>query len=145
MKSFVKTAISIIVWLFVQILIIALLYGMGEVPSAVIMNRLGWGGLSGVEWALNYKLLFVPLCYVICLIYTIAGVVVTNRIPMHSKRWWSVAIICYAVFLAITGIGSYIAVGQPFYDGCGTAVIDVWMAPLLWLGEVELFRRVAAK
>ena len=145
MKPFLKSTISIIVWLFVQILIIALLYGMGAVPSAVIMNRLGWGGLSGVEWALNYELLFVPLCYVICLIYTIAGVVVTNRIPMHSKRWWIITAICYVAFLIITGAGLYLATGYAFYDACGAAIIDVWLAPLLWLGEIELFLWIVKK
>ena len=102
-----------------------------------------WGGLSGLGWSIGYIHYFVPLCYLICLFYTIVGVLITRRISIHSIRWWKTTILCYAGFLIVTGIGSYLTTGRAFYDGEVIAIIDVWLAPLLWLGEVEIYLLLA--
>lgn len=31
------------------------------------------------------------------------------------------------------------AQGAWFWEGYGAYLLDVWLAPLLWLGEIELF------
>ena len=134
-----RILVKILFWFFVQIGFVVLLYHLGFIPSNIVLNGLIWGGNSGFKWSLNYAMIVVPLCVLCCLIYTIVGVVVTSKVPVHSKRWWIIASICYLLFLAITGVGSFLATGYAFYDSYGFAIIDIWIAPLLWLGEVELF------
>jgi lysozyme len=41
--------------------------------------------------------------------------------------------------LTLSGVWAFVATGYAFYDSYGFAIIDIWIAPLLWLGEVELF------
>ena len=134
-----KTFDRIIIWVIVQLVVIALLYNLGLIPSHIVLDRLVWGGTSGFKWALSYAIYFVPYCLLICLIYTIVGVLVTKKVPIHSKRWRILAESCYVAFLIITGLGFYLVTEYAFYDSYGAAVIDVWLAPLLWLGEVEVY------
>ena len=81
-----KTFDRIIIWVIVQLVVIALLYNLGLIPSHIVLDRLVWGGTSGFKWALSYAIYFVPYCLLICLIYTIVGVLVTKKVPIHSKR-----------------------------------------------------------
>ena len=140
-----KTFDRIIIWVIVQLAVIALLYNLGLIPSRIVLDKLAWGGNSGFKWALSYAIYFVPYCLLICIIYTIVGVLVTKKVPIHSKRWWIIAVSCYVAFLIITGAGFYLVTGYAFYDSYGAAVLDVWIAPLLWVGEAELFRWIANK
>ena len=140
-----KTVDRIILWLVVQLSIIALLYNVGFIPSHIVRCRLSWGGNSGFKWALNYMLYFIPYCVLICINYTIVGVLVTRKVPIHSKKWWIIAASCYVAFLIITSLGFYLVIGYAFYDAYGAAIIDVWLAPLLWFGEVELYLWVSKK
>ena len=130
---------KVLFWFLVQIGIIALLYHIGFIPSHLVLDRLTWGGNTGFKWALNYTLKVVPLCVITCLIYTIVGVVVTKKVPIHSKKWWTITSIFYLTFLTISGVWAFLATGYAFYNSYGFAIIDIWIAPLLWLGEVELF------
>ena len=139
-----KTLDKILFWFFVQIGFIALLYNIGLFPSRLVFDNLLWGGQSSINWALSY-LSVIPYCLVICLTYTLVGIIVTKHVPIHSKKWWIIASVCYLAFLIISGLYSYMMTGYAFYDTYGFAIIDIWVAPILWLGEVELFLSLAAK
>ena len=139
-----KTLDKILFWFLVQIGFIVLLYNMGLFPSRIVLDNLLWAGQSSLKWAFSY-LSIIPYCLVICLIYTVVGIIVTKHVPIHSKKWWIIASVCYLVFLIISGLCSYLMTGYAFYDSYGFAIIDIWFAPILWLGEVELFLFLAEK
>ena len=71
--------------------------------------------------------------------YTIIGVVINDRIPINSRKWWKTISICYATYLVLTFLGGALIGGQWFWDGTGIYLIAVvWIAPVLWLGEMEV-------
>lgn len=140
-----KTIDRIIMWVIIQLAVIALLYNLGLVPSRIILDKLAWGSNTVFRWSLSYAIYFVPCCVLTCVVYTIVGVLVTRSVPIHSKKWWIIATSCYVAFLIITGWGFYLATGYAFYNDYGAAVIDVWIAPLLWLGEFEINYWIARK
>jgi hypothetical protein len=73
------------------------------------------------------------------IVYTIIGVVINNRIPINTKRWWAVIGILYAAYLVLSFLGGSLIGGQWFWDGTGIYLMSVvWLAPLLWLGEMEI-------
>ena len=82
-----KTLGKILFWILVQLGCIAILYKMRFIPSYLVLDYLGRGCLSWFTWDLCYMIYFVPYCVLICIIYTIVGVLVTKKVPIHSKKW----------------------------------------------------------
>lgn len=80
------------------------------------------------------------VCFTLALIvYTIIGVIINNRIPVNTSKWWKVIGICYAAYLVFTFLGGALIEGQWFWDGTGIYLMAVvWSAPMLWLGEIEI-------
>ena len=80
------------------------------------------------------------LCFTFTVIaYTIIGVVINNRFPINSRKWWKTVGICYAFYLVLSFLGGALIGGQWFWDGTGIYLMAVvWIAPVLWLGEMEV-------
>lgn len=124
--------LSVLFWLLIQagILSDALSFAIALDP-----NRLLYYGLWG-----NMNMYVFEVCFTLAVItYTIIGVIINNHISINSKRWWKAIIICYVVYLVLSVLGGAFIGEQCFWDGTGTHLMTVvWIAPVLWLGEIEI-------
>lgn len=127
-----KSVITVLFWLLIQagILNNALSFAIALDPY-----RFRYYGIWG-----SMTMNVFDLCFTFTVIaYTIIGVVINNRIPINSRKWWKTISICYATYLVLTFIGGALIGGQWFWDGTGVYLIAVvWIAPVLWLGEMEV-------
>ncbi len=84
-------------------------------------------------------MVYTIACCVVGLVYTIVGSVILEKVPINTKRWWAIVGCCYVLFMILTAAGMLMVQGAWFWEGYGAFLLDVWLAPLLWLGEIELF------
>ena len=131
-----KGAISRIViftlfWLFVQIVVISILAQIGLCPSNFFpAGRYGVRGVIGVFYGIA--------CYCLGLVYTIVGVVVSERMGINTKRWWKSVGYCFLVYVIVTTVGMLAVQGEWFREGFWVFLLDMWFAPVLWLAELEI-------
>ena len=80
------------------------------------------------------------LCFTFTVIVnTIIGVVINDRIPINSRKWWKAASICYVIYLLLSTLGAALIGKQWFWDGFGNYLMAVvWLAPVLWFAELEI-------
>lgn len=127
-----KLILSVLFWLLIQagILNNALSFAIALDPNSYRYYGI-WGSMT-----MNV----FDLCFTFTVIaYTIIGVVINDRIPINSRKWWKTISICYATYLVLTFLGGALIGGQWFWDGTGIYLMAfVWIAPLLWLGEMEI-------
>ena len=120
-------------WLCVQVCVIIAIEILGLLPS-----RLFHVGLYGIKGAVaGYA--YTRACCLVGLVYTITGSIIVEKVSINTKRWWIIIGCCYALFMILTATGMLAAQGAWFWEGYGAYLLDVWLAPLLWLGEIELF------
>lgn len=125
---------SIVFWLPVQLMIILVVEYLGILPSNLSPNKCGFGGPAGGITNMVYTF----CCCITGLIYTIAGSILIARVGLGTKKFWIWFAGLYATYLVVTLLGMMANEGEWFNYGFGCYVLDVWYAPLLWLGELFL-------
>ena len=133
-KSAGRIALKTILWLCVQLCVILAIEYLRILPT----NLLGvsiYGGIKGAVCSYAYTL----SCCLVGLIYTVVGCIILDIIPINTKRWWHTVGICFAIYMVLTAILMWLVQGPWFWEGYGAYILDVWLAPMLWLGEIELF------
>ena len=137
-SRFGKIISSIAFWLPAQLLIIILVEYLGLVPSNLFPNKAAFGGPSGGIMNLIYTF----YCCLTGLIYTVAGSILITAVGLGSKKFWIWFAALYGAYLIITLWGMAGAEGAWFNEGFGCYILDVWIAPLLWLGELFLAKTI---
>lgn len=133
-----KIFTNILFWLPVQYAVIMLIGNLGLLPSNLSADKMSFCGPTGAFIHLGY---YVRCCEV-GLIYTIVGSILISRVGLGSKKFWIWFSILYSIYLITTFIGMYKAEGAWFFDGFGCYILDVWLAPLLWLWELFLAKYI---
>ena len=131
--SLLSIILTTLFWLCVQVCVIIAIEILVLLPS-----RLFHVGPYGIRGAVA-RYAFTWACCLVGLVYTITGSIIIEKVPINTKRWWIIVGCCYALFMIITGAGMLAVQGAWFWEGYGVYILDVWLAPLLWLGEIELF------
>lgn len=127
-----RVILSVLFWLCVQVCVIIAIEILGLLPS-----RLFHVGLYGIQGSIA-GYVYTNACCIVGLIYTITGCIILERVKINTKQWWVIIGCCFGLYMIITAIGMYSAQGAWFWEGYGAYLLDVWLAPLLWLAEIEL-------
>lgn len=128
-----------IAWMLVQLVVLVLL-GMVELsPAGIIfyLLHLRVGRFDGIVYNIA--------CILIGMVYTLIGTIVCNTVKINSKTWWLTVSTLYLIYMIVTCVGMMHDMGEWFYEGYGFLILDVWLAPLLWLGELELWHHFMEK
>ncbi len=111
-------------WLLVQTFVIIILEELHLLP----------GDMLGVQIDYRYYTFNIDTYTYACIIvggfYTAVGCLIMILHEVNSRGWWFRMIGWYLLYLPL----SFLA----FYYEVGWRVADVWFAPVLWVGEIEL-------
>ena len=131
-KSWRNVIMPVLFWLFIQAGILN-----NALSFAIALDQYSYR-YYGI-WSSMTMYVF-DICFTFTVIaYTIIGVVINNRFPINSRKWWKTIGICYATYLVLTFLGGALIGGRWFWDGTGNYLMAVvWIAPVLWLGEMEV-------
>ena len=127
-----RVTLSTMFWLCIQVCIILAVEILRLLPS-----NLFHVGLYGIQGSIA-GYVYTWACCIVGLVYTMIGSIILEKIPINTKRWWITVGICYTLYMILTAVGMLTAHGAWFWEGYGVFLLDVWLAPLLWLGEIEL-------
>lgn len=130
----IKIISSIAFWLPVQLLFIIIIESLGLLPSNLSPDKCGFGGPAGFLTNLAYT----RACCIIGLIYTLVGSTLVSCVGLGGRKFWIWFASLYVLYLIVTLVGMMRAEGAWFFEGFGCYIFDVWIAPLLWLGELFL-------
>ena len=119
-------------WMLFQAFVIGLLESIHLLP----------GDLLGIDFDYNsdihgYPEVFTLYCGMVGLIYTTIGCFILRLHEVNSKGWWIRVCVWYVVYLPLAFLA--------FYYEIGWRVVDVWFAPILWVGEIELIYHLQKK
>ena len=137
-NRFGKIISSIAFWLPAQLVVILLVEYFGLLPSNLSPGKSAFGGPAGGISNLIYSF----CCCISGLIYTIVGSILIANVGLGTKKFWIWFSSLYGSYLIITLLGMTSAEGAWFNEGFGCYILDVWIAPLLWLGELFLAKIV---
>lgn len=129
-----KIFTNIAFWLPVQLLIIILVEHLGLLPSNLSPFKSGFCGPKG--GVMNYS--YTVACCEAGLVYTILGSILISTVKLGTKKFWIWFSILYFIYMVVTFVMMADSIGAWFYEGFGCYIFDVWVAPLLWLGELFL-------
>lgn len=147
MKSYIdwglprKIISNVAFWLPVQLTIIILVEHLGLLPSNLSPWKRGFSGLEGSFANLDYTI----GCCLTGLVYTIIGCILISKVPPGSRKFWIWFACLYVIYMGITFWGMLHYEGLWFFEGYGCFLLDVWISPLLWLGELFLARQIYLK
>lgn len=130
-----------VIWMIVQLVVILCFECVRLSPAGLIPTIAHTHG----PVAVMYGILFNAVCAVIGVIYTTVGIVVCNIFEINSERWWKAILVLYAIYMIITISGMMAAMGAWFFEGYGFLILNVWMAPILWIGEMEIWLHIKKK
>ena len=127
-RSIGKGLLHLVFWMWFQTFVIAILDSFGVLP----------GDLLGMEpfptgYYIVEKFYYDPytlLCAYAGCIYTTIGCIILVRFEVNTRGWWQRVVLWYTIYLLVAFAA--------FYDLIGWRVVDVWSAPVLWMGEIEL-------
>lgn len=127
-----KGLVFFVCWLIVQTVVIIILEGFHLLP----------GDLLGVELRPRYYPfarvdVYTTMCGLVGIIYTGIGCIIMRLHEVNSSGWWLRMIGWYLLYLPLTYLF--------FYYEIGWRVADVWFAPILWVGEIELVYHIQKK
>lgn len=129
LRLIIVSAGRICLTIFIQICGIVAFGIVGLLPSILFPAGFIYGPIGtlvGIVYTRN--------CCIVGLAYTIIGTIILEKVPINTNRWWIIIGFCYVLFMILT------AAGWPAQaEGYVVYLLDVWLAPLLWLGEIELF------
>lgn len=121
--------LSFVFWLPMQAIIIGLLDASGILPSTIAI-ALGWGGQPLTShhfpFAIDY---YTTVCAYIGAAYTAVGCFLLSAYNINTSKWWKSVVIWYVAYLILTAL---------LIPSIGSLILDIWFAPVLWLGELEL-------
>ena len=124
--------LSVLFWLIIQAGILSNALSLAIALDPCSFRYYGiWGSMT--MYVFN-------VCFTLAVItYTIIGVIINNRIPINTKKWWKAVGIFYAAYLVLSFLGGVLIGGQWFWDSTSIYLMAVvWIAPVLWLGEMEI-------
>lgn len=133
-----KIISNVAFWLPVQLLIIILVEYLGLLPSNLIPGKRGFFGIQGSFANLAYT----GDCCIAGLTYTIIGSIMISKVSLGSRKFWIWFASLYVIYLGLTLFGMMQSEGAWFFEGYGCYILDVWIAPLLWLGELFIARYI---
>ena len=116
-------------WLPMQAIIIIILEELHLLPSHLGI-ALGWEADPPDGHSLfRYVDLYTEACAFCGFTYTAIGCVLLSEYGLNSGKWWKKFSLWYLAYFILTWL---------FFFGAGSIHLDIWFAPLLWLGELEL-------
>lgn len=121
--------LSTLFWLCIQVSVLFALGVLGIFPS-----RLFDAELHGIT-VYAYLIWFCIAVFA----YTLIGSIILEKVMINSKRWWIIIASFYALFMILT------AIGMAFTRTYFVFLLNVWLAPLLWLAEIEVFHCYLSK
>lgn len=133
-----KIISNVAFWLPVQLIIIILVEYLGLLPSNLIPEKCGFYGIKGGFANLAYT----EGCCMTGLIYTIIGSILISKVPLGSRKFWIWFASLYVIYLGLTLFGMMQSEGAWFFEGYGCYILDVWISPLLWLGELFIAKYI---
>ena len=133
MKAIWRILLTTLFWLCIQLCVILALEILGFLPSRLFNVR-----LYGIQGAVA-SYIYTWACCIVGLVYTVTGSILLEKVSINSKRWWIIAGCCYALYMVSTAAGFLVLQGDWFWEGYGAYLLDVWLAPILWLAEIEIF------
>lgn len=123
-----------VAWLLVQRVVLYIL-GQFNVSIAGLFPIIAYANIKIIVPMFVYRI----ACRKVIMVYTIVGTIVYNFLEVNSKKWWITILILYLIYMILTLLGMMDAMGEWFFEGFGVLIFDVWMFPLLWLGELEIW------
>lgn len=126
-----------VAWLLVQCVVLYIL-GQFNVSIAGLFPIIAYANIKIIVPMFVYRI----ACRKVIMVYTIVGTIVNNFLEVNSKKWWITIFILYLVYMILTLLGMMDAMGEWFFEGFGVLIFDVWMFPLLWLGELEIWHYI---
>ena len=140
MKTIILTCARIILstflWLCVQLCVILTIEMLNLLPSNLFHIE-----LYGIQGAIAWDC-YTIACSIIGIVYTFVGSIILEKNTINTKKWWITIGVCYSLYMVLTACGMLAYMGEWFWEGYGVYLLDVWLAPLLWLAEIEIFYRI---
>lgn len=136
LKSTGRIALATILWLCVQLCVILAIEHLRLLPTYLL------GVSIYCAQGLLYSLLYTISCCLVGLVYTTVGCIILDTVPINTKRWWLIVGMCFAIYMILTAVLMVYFQGPWFWEGYGAYLLDVWLAPFLWLGEIELYHLI---
>lgn len=72
---------------------------------------------------------YTMYCFGVGIFYTGVGCVLLSAYGLNTHKWWKGYTCWYIAYILLTLLN---------IETIGSLILDVWLAPLLWLGELEL-------
>lgn len=133
-----KIFTNIAFWLPMQLLIIIFIEYLGILPSNLIQGKEWLFGIQGTFANFAYTV----ACCIMGLVYTIIGSILISKVPLGSRKFWIWFTSLYVIYMGLSLHGMMQYEGAWFFEGYGCYILDVWFAPLLWLGELFLSKHI---
>ena len=123
-----KGLLHFVGWMLIQSFVIIVLESLHLLPGEYINE--------GMDYS-HFRDYFTLYCGLVGAIYTAIGCIIITQHEVNSLGWWRRCIGWYLAYLPL----SFLA----FYDDLWWGVVDVWLAPVLWVGEIELVYHIQKK
>lgn len=139
MKTTTTTILNILkkvlVWLPVQFIVIIILESLKILPSDWFLEKSKvYSGPTGDLFNYYYTI----FCCIIGVLYTIAGCYIMERHDINTKKAWKWTALSFFTYLAVTTITLFAAKSIFPIKDYWFMLLDVWLAPILWLAEIEI-------
>lgn len=123
-----KGLLHFIFWMFIQGFVIIVLELLHVLPGDFFEEPLQYKG------AFYHPDTYMVACAMIGTFYTFIGCLVIRKYEVNSLWWWLWVIGLYLVYLLLT----YLL----FDNVYGLRILDVWVAPVLWVLEIEMIYHI---
>jgi hypothetical protein len=123
-------------WVPMQTILIVIQERLGLLPSR-LATALGWKAIYPDPF--HHAFIFddyTTLCGFIGCAYTAVGCVQLSAYGLNTIRWWKGFLLWYMAYIPLTMV---------FIPIIGSLILDVWLAPIVWLGELELVYWIKSK
>ena len=121
--------LNFVFWVPVQTILIIFQEQLGLLPSR-IARLLGWAAVyPDMHYFRMFGDYYTMICAVVGCAYTAVGCILLSEYSLNTSKWWKGFWLWYIVYVVLT---AFLTVG------IGSLILDVWLAPIVWLGELEL-------
>ena len=128
--------LNFLFWVPMQTILIILQERIELLPSRMA-TALGWKAIYPDPYHHTFILDdYTALCGFIGCAYTAVGCVLLSAYGLNTTKWWKGFLLWYMAYIPLTMI---------FIPSIGSLVLDVWLAPIVWLGELELIHLIQSK
>lgn len=123
-------------WVPMQTILIIVQETLGLLPSR-LATALGWKAIYPDPFIRAFIFDdYTTLCGFIGCAYTAVGCVMLSAYGLNTTKWWKGFLLWYGAYVLLTMI---------FIPIIGSLILDVWLAPIVWLGELELVHWIRSK